>query len=431
MFRRRIFNRTTFPQSHRLTATHRAHGSRQWYRIENFIGTSPDLTAVSVYIYDEIGMWGVTAADFVRDLQSINATVINLHINSPGGDVFDGIAIYNAIKSHPAAVTVYIDGVAASAASFIAQAGDSVRIARNAQMMIHEAMGLCMGTAAEMIEMAALLDKSSDNIADIYAQKAGGTVKQWRKQMQAGDTWYVGAEAVTAGLADEVYEPDEALTNTATAPSTPPTTPVLNQAPAVVVEPPAASDAPEPAAPAATVIEPEPEPKPEPLPELPFNADVFRGAVTAASTLPFDAGHFRSLMTSVATDAPAERQPVAATPPKPAPVTAPAPPPEPPPPFDLGHFRNLMAAVASDAPAERRLATPTPPPEPAAPAPPPVPPPEPELTLADVLRAAVANVAVDAPAPPAPTIPDPAPAEPVFPPINKTVFEQALREAKL
>jgi ATP-dependent Clp endopeptidase proteolytic subunit ClpP len=175
-------------------------GRNDWYRIENKTGD-----AAEVFIYDEIGYWGVTAADFVKEFKDVNATQVDLHINSPGGEVFDGVAIYNAILNHRANVTVYIDGLAASAASFIAMAGDQVKIARNAQMMIHDASGLCIGNSADMRELAEMLDKVSDNIADIYAERTGGTVADWREAMRA-ETWYTANEAVEAGLADEVYK---------------------------------------------------------------------------------------------------------------------------------------------------------------------------------------------------------------------------------
>src|SRR5687768_7982024 len=141
----------------------------RWYEIKNL---AADVAEVS--IYDEIGFWGVTASDFVRDIQSVSAKSLTLHINSPGGDVFDGIAILNALRQHPAEVHVVIDGLAASAASFIAMAGDTITMAPNAMMMIHEASGLVIGNAQEMTEMAALLDKTSANIANVYAQRAGG-----------------------------------------------------------------------------------------------------------------------------------------------------------------------------------------------------------------------------------------------------------------
>lgn len=173
-------------------------GRNDWYRIEaKAAGVS------EVYIYDEIGYFGVTAGDFVKDLQAIRTDSIDLHLNSPGGEVFDGIAIYQALKDHPANVTVYVDALAASAASFIAQAGDRRIMQPNATMMIHDGHGLVVGNSADMVQMAGLLDKTSDNIASIYASRAGGDVAEWRAAMRT-ETWYTATEAVTAGLADEV-----------------------------------------------------------------------------------------------------------------------------------------------------------------------------------------------------------------------------------
>lgn len=172
-------------------------GRRDWYRIENLVDRA------EVWLYDEIGYLGVTAADFVRELNTLAVQRIDLHINSPGGEVFDGIAIYQALKDHPAAVHVQVDGLAASAASFIAMAGDRVVMTRNATMMIHDGHGLCVGNAQDMRDLADLLDRTSDNIADIYAQKAGGEVADWRERMRA-ETWYTAEEAVKAKLADEI-----------------------------------------------------------------------------------------------------------------------------------------------------------------------------------------------------------------------------------
>lgn len=176
--------------------------SPQWYRIEN----QADADTTLIYIYDAIGYWEVTASTFVQELSTVETPAIELHINSPGGDAFDAIAIYNALRNHDATVDVRIDGLAASAASFIAMAGDSILIERNAQMMIHDALGLVIGNAGDMREMAELLDKMSDNIASIYQGRAGGLTKSWRTRMQA-ETWYSAAEAVSAGLADTLGEP--------------------------------------------------------------------------------------------------------------------------------------------------------------------------------------------------------------------------------
>lgn len=169
-----------------------------WYNIKNI---SSDVA--SIYIYDEIGMWGVTASDFATELRGITAPTIELHISSPGGDVFDGLAILNGIRQHSAHVDVIIDGIAASAASFIAMAGDTIKMSPQAQMMIHDAFGLVIGNSRDMREMAEMLEKTSDNIAAVYAQRAGGTVEEWRSAMRA-ETWYSDQEAVDAGLADEV-----------------------------------------------------------------------------------------------------------------------------------------------------------------------------------------------------------------------------------
>lgn len=173
-----------------------------WYEIKNI---SADVATVN--LYDEIGMWGITASAFIEDLHAIDAKQLDLHISSPGGDVFDGLAILNSLRQHKATVNVTVDGLAASAASFIAMAGDSIKIAPNAMMMIHEASGLVVGNSGDMREMADLLDKTSANIADIYARRAGGDPEEWRTAMRA-ETWYTHQEAVTAGLADSVVGED-------------------------------------------------------------------------------------------------------------------------------------------------------------------------------------------------------------------------------
>lgn len=171
---------------------------RSWYSIKNI---SKDET--EVFIYDEIGFWGVSASDFLSELSAVSTPRITLRINSPGGDVFDGIAIYNAIRRQEASVSVFVDGLAASAASFIAMAGDTVTMSPKSQLMIHEAFGFAVGPAEDMRKMAEMLDKTSDNIASIYADRAGGTTEEWRDMMRA-ETWFSDREAVGAGLADGI-----------------------------------------------------------------------------------------------------------------------------------------------------------------------------------------------------------------------------------
>jgi ATP-dependent Clp endopeptidase proteolytic subunit ClpP len=186
-----------------------AQGERTWFKIKNALPTA----TAEVWIYDEIGDWGITALDFVAELRSVGAQAIDLHINSGGGSVYDGVAIYNAIKNHPAKVTAYIDGLAASAASFIAMAGDEVVMEKTAELMIHDAMGICVGNASDMKLMLEDLERVSDNIAGIYADKAGGDAADWRAVMKE-EKWYTAGEAVSAGLADRIQgqeaEPVEA-----------------------------------------------------------------------------------------------------------------------------------------------------------------------------------------------------------------------------
>jgi len=185
-------------QAEKLRAQHGVE-AQSWYRITN----AADSDEAEVMLYDEIGGWfGATADQFIADLRGITSPNLRVRINSPGGSVFEGVAIANALRSHPANVTVQVDGIAASIASVIAMAGDRVEMAPNTMMMIHDASGLCMGDAADMEEMGELLDLISDNIADAYASRAGGTREQWRDRMRA-ETWYLPEDAVDAGLADE------------------------------------------------------------------------------------------------------------------------------------------------------------------------------------------------------------------------------------
>lgn len=182
---------------------------RSWYKIENKGGGDGP---ASIYVYDMIGEWGVSAQDFVNDLRGVKAQAIDLHVNCEGGEVFDGLAMYESLVQHPAEITAYVDGIAASAASFLVQAASRIVMAPRARMMIHDAHGIVMGNARDMREMATLLDDLSDTIADIYAERTG-TRASWRAAMRAGEggpdgTWYDAAAAVKAGLADEVRGAD-------------------------------------------------------------------------------------------------------------------------------------------------------------------------------------------------------------------------------
>lgn len=177
--------------------------SRAWYSIK--AAAQPD--AVDVLIYDEISWYGVTAEDFVKDLQGISAKTINLRINSPGGSVFDGTAIYNALRAHPAKVVAHIDGVAASIASVIALAGDEVRMAANAFFMIHNPWGVTVGDAAEMRKMADVLDKIGGTLAATYSAKCGKPKDEVQALLDA-ETWMTAEEAKAFGFVDVVEDSD-------------------------------------------------------------------------------------------------------------------------------------------------------------------------------------------------------------------------------
>ncbi|PVM90670.1 head maturation protease, ClpP-related [Caulobacter endophyticus] len=159
----------------------------------------------TVYLYDAIGMWGIEAGDFVRDLKAVKASTIHLRINSPGGDVFDARAMKVALEQHPAKVIAHVDGLSASAASFLMMAADEVRIADGAFVMIHNAWGLAIGNAREMRETADLLDKVDGSIVNDYVAKTGKDAEQVGAWM-AAETWFTSAEAIDHGFADVLAE---------------------------------------------------------------------------------------------------------------------------------------------------------------------------------------------------------------------------------
>ena len=178
---------------------------RKWYEIKNAAAGSAE-----VWIYEQIGAdffsEGVSAKDFVREISALNVKQLDVHINSPGGSVFDGQAIYNALRSHPAKVTSYVDGLAASIASVIALAGDSVVMAASAIMMIHDPVGGAYGSSADMRKMADILDVVAGTIAGVYEAKTGKPAAEITAAM-ADETWFSAEEAVAFGLADEISAP--------------------------------------------------------------------------------------------------------------------------------------------------------------------------------------------------------------------------------
>lgn len=176
-------------------------------QVEDDAPPAPASTA-DVYLFDTIGGWGISAEDFVRDVAALDVEQIVLHLNSPGGDALEGVAIANVLRAHKARVVVRVDGMAASAASVVAMAGDEVVMGLGAQLMIHDAWGWASGDAADLETYARRLSSTSDAIAATYAARAGGTAQEWRTVMRA-EAWYTADEAVTAGLADRAADADE------------------------------------------------------------------------------------------------------------------------------------------------------------------------------------------------------------------------------
>lgn len=162
-----------------------------------------------ILIYEDVGegfFGGVTAKQFSQELAALgDVTALDVRINSYGGDVFDGLAIYNTLVRHPATVTTHIDGIAASIASVIAMAGTDIRIAESGWLMIHDAWGMAIGNAADMRSMADRLEATSGSIANIYAARTGSAEAQLRAWM-AEEKWFDAAAAVEHGWANSVAE---------------------------------------------------------------------------------------------------------------------------------------------------------------------------------------------------------------------------------
>ncbi len=177
----------------------------KWYEIKALSEEKAE-----IWIYEQIGedLWdgsGVTAKGFQKDLAAVKASQIDLHINSPGGVVFDGITIYNLLKQHPATITTYIDGLAASIASVIALAGDTVVMAANAIYMIHNPFGMAYGNAKELRAYADVLEKVGGSMLSAYKAKTGMDEAELLALLDA-ETWMTAAEAKEHGFVDEIAE---------------------------------------------------------------------------------------------------------------------------------------------------------------------------------------------------------------------------------
>ena len=174
--------------------------NEKWYNIQNKAGETAD-----IYIFDEIGTYGVTAQDFISEIKGLKDMPINLRINSLGGDVFDGMAMYNVIKRREAKTTVYIEGIAASIATIIALGADEVVMAENSLFMIHNAWGGTSGEAKDMRKTAETLDKITSELTDIYVKKTGLSYDALAEMMDE-ESWLNAQEAFDLGFIDTISD---------------------------------------------------------------------------------------------------------------------------------------------------------------------------------------------------------------------------------
>ncbi|MDK9867042.1 MULTISPECIES: head maturation protease, ClpP-related [Staphylococcus] len=168
-----------------------------------------------IYIYGDIvsNKWDetdVTAVDFKKELDQLdNVSEIDVHINSAGGNVFEGHAIYNMLKMHKAKVNIYVDALAASIASVIAMSGDTIFMHKNSLMMIHNSWVMTIGNSKDLRETAELLDKTDQSSNSAYLDKATNLSENELKQMLEAETWLTADEALEKGLADEILGASE------------------------------------------------------------------------------------------------------------------------------------------------------------------------------------------------------------------------------
>ena len=171
-----------------------------WYDFQN------KAEVVEISIYDEIGDYGTSAKQFIEDLKSVGSKDITIRMNSVGGSVFDGLAIYNVLRSHQGYVKVKIEGLSASIASIIALAGDDIEMAENGFFMIHNPFGKSMGGADDMRKTADLLDKIKQELINIYANKTQLS-EETISSMMDEETWLTSQEAKEMGFIDGITEP--------------------------------------------------------------------------------------------------------------------------------------------------------------------------------------------------------------------------------
>lgn len=171
----------------------------KWFEIKNQTADSAD-----IYLYDEISPWlqGTSAQGVIAQLRNLkDVKTLNVHINSPGGSVFEGVAIYNALARHPGDVIVHVDGLAASIASVIMLAGKEIRIAENAMVMIHDPSCGCFGGSKDLRKQADVLDMIKDSIVNVYTARTGKK-RETVAKMMTEETWMTAEDAVKEKFAD-------------------------------------------------------------------------------------------------------------------------------------------------------------------------------------------------------------------------------------
>jgi ATP-dependent protease ClpP protease subunit len=170
----------------------------------------------TLYLYDVLGvdvLGGIAARQVVEDLAALGtAEALDVRVNSPGGDVFEGIAVYNALVRFPGKVTVHVDGLAASIASLVALAGDRTFVAENAMLMVHRPWTAVVGDAEDMRQQAAILDKAWTAMLATYARGTGRRAESLAQKVEgaSGEWWMTAEEAIAAGFADAVEKPTKA-----------------------------------------------------------------------------------------------------------------------------------------------------------------------------------------------------------------------------
>jgi ATP-dependent Clp protease protease subunit len=173
---------------------------KSWYSINNKGTLNTD---VKISIHDEIGYYGVSAHQFLSDVNAIEAQRIELSIHSPGGNMLDGFAMYNALKNHPAKINARVEGIAASAAATVLMAADYIEMPEDSFLMIHNAQGGAYGESSDLREMADIMEKLQAQAVNIYQNKSGLSEDEII-DMMAAETWMNAAEAKQYGFIDEI-----------------------------------------------------------------------------------------------------------------------------------------------------------------------------------------------------------------------------------